>query len=309
MDRIFDHHPALGGERHPVASIPARHHTVEHVETGGHKAHQLLRRSDAHQVTRLRLGQKFYGVGADRQSLSPALAYRQSAHRIAVESDFLQFCGTLGSHIAVQPALNNTELELARATMGLAGASGPLGGPPQCAGHVFFGSPGRRTFVQNHGDVDAQFLLIRDHIFGPEEPAAAVDMALEEDALVGHRAHALETEDLKPTRVRQNRAIPTHERMQAAHRLDRIGPRAHGEMVGIGEDQLGAHIPQFPGREPFDSSVGAHRHERGCLHGPMRCHQKTAAGSGARIVRRDPKCVGRRSHVFRCAALVHPGLS
>jgi len=60
-------------------------------------------------------------------------------------------------------------------------------------------------------------------------------------AFFGDFTHFAKAEDLKATRVGQDRLVPVHEFMQATELIDDISTRAQPKMKGIAKDNVGAN--------------------------------------------------------------------
>ena len=84
---------AEGGEERAVPRVPRRHHAVEHVDAPVHAFHQVLRRSHAHQVARLVLGQRRHRRLEHLVHHRLGLAHGQAADGVAVEPDLDQRLG------------------------------------------------------------------------------------------------------------------------------------------------------------------------------------------------------------------------
>ena len=55
--------------------------------------------------------------------------------------------------------------------------------------------------------------------------------------------------------------MPAHEVVQAAHLRDEVRAGAHGEVVGVGEQDLGPELAQGRGQDTLHRGLGSHRHE------------------------------------------------
>ena len=97
-----------------VAAVSGRIHTVKEVHTALHRLQNVLRRPDAHQVSRLFARQlRHHGV-QNAVHLLGALADRQAADRIAVEIQFAYLSRVTYAHILENTALVDAEQELLR---------------------------------------------------------------------------------------------------------------------------------------------------------------------------------------------------
>ena len=83
---------------------------------------------------------------------------------------------------------------------------------------------------------------------GREAVRGAVDVALEGDAVVVDLALlSARREDLEAARVGQDRAVPVHEGVQAAHLGDQLVAGPQVEVVGVGQHQARAQFVQLRG--------------------------------------------------------------
>jgi hypothetical protein len=81
---------------------------------------------------------------------------------------------------------------------------------------------GDRTLVERHDDVRPQVLLDVDRFLRREAVLAAVDVGDEGHPIGVDPADARQTEDLEAARIGQDRVVPGHEAVQAAHVADQI---------------------------------------------------------------------------------------
>ena len=77
--------------------------------------------------------------------------------------------------------------------------------------------------------------------------------------------------------------------MQAARLLHQLAAGAHGQMIGVGKDDPGAHIAQFPRSQGFYRCLRAHRHENRGVDVPMRGMQNAGPGAGVFILMNQGK--------------------
>ena len=120
----------------------------------------------------------------------------------------------------------------------------------------------RRAFVEDHHYVRTEHFLYVHRFLGPEEHLAAVGGRGEGHALLGHLAPVREREHLETARIGEDRAVPRHEAVQAAVRLDHLEPRAQEQVEGVAEHHFRAEVSQLPGQHALHRTVGADRHER-----------------------------------------------
>ena len=149
-------------------------------------------------------------------------------------------------------------------------AEGPL---HRCLGVLI---PGRvlHALVKGHGDVTAQIGLDLHGFLRAHKDPVPVDMAGEGDALLLDLPQRGQRKHLKATGVRQNRPIPIHKFMEAAHLPHHLVTGTEMQVVGVGQLDLAAHIFQIQRRNAaLDGRLGTHIHKHRGLH-------RTAVGAG-----------------------------
>ena len=137
--------------------------------------------------------------------------------------------------------------------------------PAHRQAHGFFdlglGRGQRRAFVETHDDIRAQQLLDFHAAFRRQHMLAAINMAGKAHALFGQLAQRGKAHDLKPAAVRQDRALPVHELVQAAQPGDAFGAGAQHQVIGIAQQDVGARGAHAFGHHGLHRSGRAHRHE------------------------------------------------
>ncbi len=83
----------------------------------------------------------------------------------------------------------------------------------------------RRALVEAHRDVGAEHLLDLDRALGAQRVHRAVDVGSEHHPGLVHGPEAGQRHHLVAAAVGQDRAIPVHEAVQSAERLDPLGAR------------------------------------------------------------------------------------
>lgn len=119
----------------------------------------------------------------------------------------------------------------------------------------------RSALVEDHDDVAAERLLDRHGFLGAEKDGRAVDRGAEADALLAELAHRPQAEDLETAGIGQDRPLPAHEAMQAAHALHHFDARTQHQVEGIGEHDLGTGLFQRRRIHALHRPVGADGHE------------------------------------------------
>ncbi len=111
----------------------------------------------------------------------------------------------------------------------------------------------------------------------------AVDVRTKSRLFLGHVDHCGQAEELKTAAVGEDRAVPTHEGMQAAEPLNELFARAQREMVGICQHHLSARDADLVDGQSFDRCDSADGHEGGKLDRAMGCVKRASARVRARI--------------------------
>ena len=140
-----------------------------------------------------------------------------------------------------------------------------------------------RTFVKDHGDVRAEQPLDFHRFLRPEKKRRAIQVRTELDAVGGDFADFGQTENLEAAAVGQNGAGPAHKLVQAAGGAENLQAGTNGEMVGVAQQNLGAHLPQLPRVERLDTGLRADRHEDRRLDHAAGRGQPAQARPGKRI--------------------------
>ena len=109
---------------------------------------------------------------------------------------------------------------------------------------------------------------------------AAVDVALEGDAVVGNLVEISHRKNLEPAGVGEDRPRPGHEAVQIAQfRHDFFAGPQH-QVISVGQDALCAGLGHLVRRQSLDRSLRADGHERRRIKTAMaRGDPATASGS------------------------------
>ena len=94
------------------------------------------------------------------------------------------------------------------------------------------------ALVEHHQDVAAEGELDVDGGFGREGVEVAIEVRLEDDAVLGDLAQAAQAEDLEAAGIGEDGVGPGHEAVQSAQFADEFVAGAEEEMVGVGEKDL-----------------------------------------------------------------------
>ncbi|SPF44226.1 conserved hypothetical protein [Candidatus Sulfopaludibacter sp. SbA4] len=110
----------------------------------------------------------------------------------------------------------------------------------------------------------------------------AIEVRLEDDAVLGDLAKAAEAEDLKAPRIGEDGVGPGHEAVQPSHLADELVAGAQVEMVGVGQQDFHAEVfGEIALGETFDGGLRAYGHEDGGFDGAVGGVQE--AGAGTRV--------------------------
>jgi hypothetical protein len=100
---------------------------------------------------------------------------------------------------------------------------------------------------------------------------------------------------------------PVHEAVQAARAADDVHAGSDPEVVGVAQDDLGFQLPKFVRMDTLDGALGAHRHENGRLHHPVRGVQTPPAGAGLGIGGQQLKhCAGAKGREYHADRRICP---
>ena len=123
------------------------------------------------------------------------------------------------------------------------------------------------ALVKSHGDIAAQIGLDLHGLLRPHEDAVSVNMAGKGDALLPDLPQGRQRKHLKSAGICQNRAVPVHELVEAAHLAHDLIAGTQVQMIGVGQFDLAAHRFQIQSRHAaFDGSLRPHVHEYRRLH-------------------------------------------
>ena len=135
-----------------------------------------------------------------------------------------------------------------------------------------------RHLVEAHGDVRAKLALDRRRELGREARELAVVHGAERDAVVVHtRDRVTQRKDLVATGVGEDRAVPTHERVEAAELADQVLAGSEVQVVRVPEDDRGAERPELVRVHALDRPLRADGHEGRRRHVAVRGAQQPRA--------------------------------
>ena len=141
--------------------------------------------------------------------------------------------------------------------------------------------------IERHHDVAPDGFLRLDAEFRAEQDGPSIQIALESRSLLAHLPRVRQRENLKASRVRQHRAIPAHEVMDAADAAEDFRSRSQQQVIGIGQQDLRASLFERLRELPFDRRLGADRHEERREDVAVRGPKGSGPGAGVGGVRLD----------------------
>ncbi len=269
--------------RAAIAAAARRIDRVEEIDTRIDRRDQIAHRADAHEVARLLCRKQRGGRARAFVHFLARFAHRQTADRVAREIELDDVARAALAQRAVESALNDRKEQGAIAGRHRSRSSRPHARQAHRLFELFARRGQLHADVENHGNVAADSLLKFNDVLGREAMLASVEVRREGDAVVVETPPALEAKDLKAARIGEDRAIPRHEAMESARRLDRRDAGTQPEMIRVGKHDLRLRLAQLRRRHAFHRRRGADRHEAGRLDVAVR--QAQAAASRAAVPR------------------------
>ena len=150
------------------------------------------------------------------------------------------------------------------------------------------------ALIQHHNNVRAQCPLDLHSLFGRQRMWRTVQVRTEFETVFPHPSQALEAHHLIAAAIGKDRTRPAHELVQAAQVADQFVPRTQVEVIGVGENNLGANLLEQILRHAFDSSGSPDRHEDGRFHIPVRSVEYPRARRRCSVPRQDFKTASWR---------------
>ena len=232
-----------------MARISGRHDAVEEVHAACDGFNDVRRRADAHQITR----PVFWHIRLDRlndliHDLS-RFADGKTADGVARQVELGDLLHVPDAKILERRALiDPPELLTGIDSARLSVISGKrLLAPGKPARRALAGRLGILVFcgvfhalVKRHGNIGAEIRLDAHTLLRSHEDLMAVEVRGKCHALLLDFPKARQRENLKPAGVCQNRAIPRHKFVQAAHVAHNLVTRTQMQMIGIGKFDLGS---------------------------------------------------------------------
>ena len=252
---------------------------IEHVHATVDRFQNIERSADTHEVSGFVFRQKRGGEFAGVLSLALALADGEAADRVAVERHRTQRFSTFFAEAQMQRALDNGEHGLRGITPRREAACGPAVGEFHRGAGDGFIDCRRHALIEDHHDVTANGDLRFNAALGAQENRAAVEVALKNGSLFGHRARVGQGKNLESARVGEDGALPAHEWVDAADLAKNLGSGTQEKVVGIGEEDLGTRVVKEIGCLGFHRRMRADGHEQRSADLVMKSAKSRGAGS------------------------------
>ena len=224
-------HPASQLEKSPRSKRPAplrhlrRNNAVKHVHAPVHRLQNVQRRPHPHQIPRVTLRKQRRRVFTDVFPRLFPLPNRQPPNGESIKRHSHQTLRALLAQLRKKRPLHNPKHRLRRIP---SGRQTP-GRPPMRDPHRL---PRRRlrcgrgnTLVEHHHDVAPNRLLRFHTHLRTEQNRLPIQITLKNRALLPHHPRMRQRKNLEPARIRQHRALPAHETVNAARAPKHLRPR------------------------------------------------------------------------------------
>ena len=256
---------SIGREHRTVAGKPCWKHAIEHVDPLGHPVPEIFWRADTHEIAWFLLRELWNDDVEHRSHLGFSLAHAQTAD---CNSRNIRGGDEFGAELAefwIHATLANAE-EYAFSLSIRSGKSGDTAFQPAMSSHrgvLDFRQFGRQSdqVIERHHDVGAELPLDVDSALWSEHVQRTVYMRPKADALLGDLGLLGQREDLKSTAIRQDRALPPHERVKATCVIDEIRTGTEHQVIGVRQDDLRAEPINLVRMQGLYRGLGPDRHE------------------------------------------------
>ena len=183
-------HRAFVGKEHGVSAVTGWHHAVEHIHAALNAFENVLRCTNAHQVTWARLGQNLiYHLNHLVHHLS-RLAYGQTADRgttaiVKLAQHVANMLGCILAQVLIGTTLNDREQRLVVAVQGLGlveslnAALQPSLSEAQAVLGIFVVALAWRALVERHHDIGANHTLGVHHVLRRKDMLRTINMTAE----------------------------------------------------------------------------------------------------------------------------------
>src|SRR5438034_1021052 len=250
VTRVLDEHAAFAGVEAGMTCGASGQHAIHHVNAKRDVIGDLFGAANAHEIARAVFRKEGGDFGGHGTSDFVRLAHGEAADGVTGEVEIEKLAGAFTAQVGESCALHDAKLPLldwrAVAVSGFlkvrAGAASPSSGPLERSLRRFARRRSFDAFVEDHGDVGTQGELNFGDFLGREEMFGAVKMRTEAHAFVGNFAKFGKAEDLVAAGIRQNRAGPRHEPMQAAESANQFVTGTKIQMISVSENDFDAEL-------------------------------------------------------------------
>src|SRR5215216_5372255 len=261
-----------------MACEPGWQDAIEDINAAQHAVDQIFRRANAHQITRLILGQMWTHYIEHSVHFLLGLSHREAADGNARRIERSDEFGGSSSKARLNAALYNPKESLVAASLGFDTNFCPAMSPFHGELAIFM-VVGVGTFIKSHDDVRAEVLLNSNRTLRREAMRRAVDVTLEGHAFIVYLAGLRKREDLEAARIGKHGIRPAHEPMQATQPSHHVVARTQVEVISIGKHKRSAQFLDLGGREGLDRCLRADGRENRRDKVAMKCGEDTRASA------------------------------
>ena len=241
-------HYSVPCEKHSVASVSGRHHTVEHIHSPRNAFENIRRSPDTHKVAWLVLWKKRMHDFKHLIHLLSRFTHRKSSYCIAFAVEFGSVLHCRTAQVRINAALDDWEnrlgisVERLRLIEMFEVALQPVLGELEGFFCILVARIAGTAFIESHHNIRANNALCINIILRSKAVLGTVDMGTKSAAIRSEFTHLCERKDLKSAAVRKYRAVPMLEFVESARPAQYVQPRTKIEMVGVAENYFGLDV-------------------------------------------------------------------
>ncbi|MPN00186.1 hypothetical protein SDC9_147380 [bioreactor metagenome] len=261
-------HNSMAGEKHGVAAISGRHHTIKHINSVTDPSDNVGRRAHTHQITRFFMRKYVTDLFGDFIHGFGRLTHAQTSDGITGTVELTdEFC-RLFTQIFIHAPLHYRKKALFVAVERLCLMKMIIASlePLMCQLHAFLGifpvGRIRSAFIKGHHDVGADYALHVHHVLRCELVPATINMRLKNHSLIGNFSDLGKRIHLISTTVGQYGPVPTVESVQTTGLLQNPGTGSEIQVIGVAQNDLRFDVvAQLIESDTFHRTDCPHRHE------------------------------------------------
>src|SRR3989344_7934333 len=140
----------------------------------------------------------------------------------------------------------------------------------------------RRTFIEAHDHICAEFVLDDCCLFWSEEVETSIQVIPKFHAAVINDGSMTEREDLVSTGICENWFLPSNEFVEPSGLFHNLHSRSKGEVVGVAEEDLALKLQEFPVADAAHGTSGCDWHEERSFYCSM-CSDKSSTSAKRRF--------------------------